>query len=121
MLMIGTNNVGSDSPEQIADGVKAIIKTIQEKSPHTKVLLLAVFPRANLKTGERNKKIDEINAIIKNLHHGQKVKYLDIGQKFLVDGNMSKDIMPDFLHLSARGYAIWTEAITPTLTEMLKN
>ena len=29
--------------------------------------------------------------------------------------------MPDFLHLSARGYEIWAEAILPTLNDMLKS
>jgi lysophospholipase L1-like esterase len=27
--------------------------------------------------------------------------------------------MPDFLHLSAKGYAIWADAIEPTLKAML--
>src|SRR5207237_9355722 len=46
VLMIGTNNSGRDSAEQIAEGITLIVKTIQEKSPKTKVLLLGVFPRA---------------------------------------------------------------------------
>ena len=118
VLMIGTNNTGGHNADQIAGGIGAIVKTIQEKSPKTKVLLLAVFPRADRKTGEMVKKIDEINAIIKKLD-SKTVKYIDIGEKFLVDGKMSKDIMPDYLHLSTRGYEIWAEAITPTLKEML--
>lgn len=45
VLMIGTNNTGSDSAEQIAAGVTAIVKEIHKQSPNTKVLLLAIFPR----------------------------------------------------------------------------
>src|SRR5438270_8204079 len=53
MLMIGTNNTGGHSAEQIADGITAIVKHIHHKSPHTKVLLLAVFPRVKiLRTGQ---------------------------------------------------------------------
>ncbi|MCI0737506.1 MAG: GDSL-type esterase/lipase family protein [Gemmataceae bacterium] len=120
MLMIGTNNTGGHSAEQIAEGITDIVKTIHQKSPDTKILLLAVFPRAN-KTGDLNTKIPEINKIIAKLDNGRTVKYLDIGEKLLVDGKMSKDIMPDHLHLSGRGYEIWGAAVTPTIHTMLKN
>src|SRR5262245_40480610 len=45
VLMIGTNNVGRDSAEQIAEGITAIVREIHKRSPSTKVLLLGVFPR----------------------------------------------------------------------------
>jgi len=46
---------------------------------------------------------------------------LDIGDKFLQpDGSISKDIMPDFLHLSAAGYQIWADAIETKLAELMK-
>jgi lysophospholipase L1-like esterase len=120
VLMIGTNNAGNDSAEQIADGVTAIVKHIQHKSPHTKVLLLAVFPRGKMIPNGGNTKIIEINKIIAKLDDGGKsVKHLDIGQKFMKDGQIPADIMPDYLHLSEAGYQIWADAITPTLKDML--
>jgi lysophospholipase L1-like esterase len=122
MLMIGTNNVRADSAEQIAEGVAAIVKTVRQKSPTTKVLLLAVFPRGENAGNPDREKIAQINKIISKLDDGKNVRYLDIGQKFLQeDGTLTKEIMPDFLHLSARGYAIWGEAVAPLLAEMLKD
>ena len=35
------------------------------------------------------------------------------------DGSIAKDIMPDFLHLTPKGYAIWAEAIEPTLARLM--
>ncbi len=122
VLMIGTNNSGRDSAEQIAQGITLIIKTIQEKSPTTKVLLLGIFPRGEKAGTPIRGKLAQVNQIVAKLDDGGKtVKYLDIGDKFLEkDGSLSRAIMPDFLHLSPRGYEIWAEAITPTLQEMLK-
>jgi lysophospholipase L1-like esterase len=122
VLMIGTNNSGRDSAEQIAEGITLIVKTIREKSPTTKVLLLGIFPRGPQAGTKIREKLANVNKIISKLDdEGKTVKYLDIGPKFLeANGSLSKDIMPDFLHLSARGYEIWAEAITPTLTDMLK-
>ena len=120
VLMIGTNNTGSDSAAQIAEGVEAIVKTIRTKSPTTKVMLLAVFPRGAEPGTPVRAKIDEINKTISKLDDGANVRYLDIGTKFLKDdGTLTKDIMPDFLHLSAKGYDIWAASIEAKLKELL--
>ena len=122
VLMIGTNNLGGNTDEQIAEGVKTIVEEIHKQKPETKVLLLGIFPRAASAKDSARTKIKEINEMISKLDDGGKhVKYLDIGDKFLDgEGNLSKDIMPDYLHPNAKGYGIWAEAIDPTLKQMLK-
>jgi lysophospholipase L1-like esterase len=120
VLMIGTNNSSGDSAEAIAGGVTKIVKTIREKSPKTKILLLAVFPRGE-KPSPIREKIKAVNDIIAKLDDRQHVFYLDIGDKFLeAEGTLTKEIMPDFLHLSQKGYQIWADAITPTLADLMK-
>ena len=122
VVMIGTNNSGRDSAEQIAEGITLIVKTIHKKTPNTKVLLLGVFPRGKDAGTPIRAKLAKINDIISKLDDGGKtVKYLDIGEKFLSsDGSLSKEVMPDALHLSGKGYEIWAEAINPTLQGLLK-
>ena len=118
-LMIGTNNSRDNSADEIAAGITTIVKTLRDKLPKTKVLLLAVFPRGE-KPNPTREKLAAVNAAIAKLHDGKTVRYLDIGPSFRgPDGTISKDIMPDFLHLSVGGYQIWADAIQPTLHEML--
>lgn len=120
VLMIGTNNVGGHSAEQIAGGITAIVDTIHKKSPSTKVLLLGVFPRDAKPDSPRRAKIAKINQIISDLGKRDYVRYMDIGQKFLKDdGTLTRDVMPDLLHLSEQGYTIWGDAIAPTVRQML--
>jgi beta-glucosidase len=119
VLMIGTNNSGSDSAAEIAQGITAIVKELRNRLPETKVLLLGVFPRG-AKTDEKRSKLEEVNRQIARLDDGSHVTYLDIGKAFLSpDGTLSREIMPDYLHLSARGYRIWAEAMEPTLWRLL--
>lgn len=123
VLMIGTNNSGSDEAPGIAKGVTKIVETIHEKSPTTKVLLLAVFPRGSKPDGAfgpQQAKLKEVNAILAKLDNGKSVHYLDIGEKFLTGGVLKAEIMPDFLHLSKAGYQIWADAISPKLAELTK-
>jgi lysophospholipase L1-like esterase len=121
VVMIGTNNLSSNTDEQIEAGIKAVVKAVREKSPTTKVLLLGIFPR-DAKAGTKYRtRIISINKEIAKLDDGKNVRYLDIGEKFLGEnGGITKEIMPDYLHLTTRGYEIWAEAITPTLRDLLK-
>jgi lysophospholipase L1-like esterase len=122
VLMIGTNNVAIDSAEGIAKGITRIVETIRSQQPQAKILLLAVFPRGEKASNNPHRdKLKEVNATIAKLDDGQHIHYLDIGEKFLqADGSLSKEIMPDYLHLSPAGYQIWADAISPKLAELMK-
>jgi beta-glucosidase len=121
VLMIGTNNSNRDdnTAEEIGAGIEAIVKRLREKLPETKVLILAIFPRGEQPNPQREKnaKASEIAA---KLADNKMVYYLDIGPKFLGDGgSLSKDIMPDYLHLTPKGYEIWATAIEPTVAQLM--
>ncbi|MCA9105093.1 MAG: GDSL family lipase [Planctomycetales bacterium] len=120
VIMIGTNNAGSNSSAEIAEGVKVIVGQIREKSPDTQILLLATFPRGASADDPRRQVNNGSNEIIQGYAEDDHVTYLDIGPKFLSeDGSLSTDIMPDRLHLSEAGYQIWAESIEPTLKELM--
>jgi lysophospholipase L1-like esterase len=135
VLMIGTNNTGHQGrpqaelngaiynckAEHTADGVRAILNKLHAKLPDTKVLLLGIFPRGADATDPMRKQNAETNALISKYADGQKVHYLDISSTFLQpDGTLSKDIMPDLLHLSEKGYDLWAAAIEAKVKELLK-
>ena len=122
VLMIGTNNTGhrKDPPKAIAAGIEKIIERIKSKSPDTKILLLGIFPRAQKLNDPQRKNNDDTNALISKLSDNKNVIYLNINERFLLpDGTLSKEIMPDLLHPKQKGYAIWAEAIEPTLRTLL--
>lgn len=129
VLMIGTNNsghVGEEpgydcTPEQTADGIRAILQRLRAKCPKAKILLLGIFPRGEENTDVKRQRNEKVNAIIKGYADDKKVFYLDIGEKFLKpNGDLSVVNMPDMLHLSPTGYEIWADAIAPTVRRLLK-
>ncbi len=121
MLMIGTNNANAgQKPEDIAAGVKAIVEKLRDKLPQTKVLVLGIFPRGADDQDPIRRRNVKANEIIARLADDKMVFYLDIGDKFLEpDRKLSKTIMPDLLHLSPKGYAIWAEAVEPTIAKLM--
>jgi lysophospholipase L1-like esterase len=128
VLMIGTNNTGHvgrpqaeiggakyhSSAEHTASGVKAILDHLRAKLPETKVLVLGIFPRGEKPADGMRKQNEATNALIAKFADNQHVFYKDISQTFLTaDGTLTREIMPDLLHLSEKGYDMWAEAILP--------
>jgi lysophospholipase L1-like esterase len=129
VLLIGTNNTGVEtngSPrnttEEAIEGVTLVVKTLRAKLPDSKILMMAVFPRGDPKGPPAGStQIKELNTAIAKLADGKSVRFVDIGAKFLnADGTVSKELMPDLLHPSPKGYEIWAAAIKEPLAEMMK-
>lgn len=119
MLMIGTNNIGRNTSEEIAEGIGAIVLKLRKSFPESKILLLGIFPRGPANDPARQT-IREINNTISKLDDGDKVHYLDIGAKFLnPEGKIPADVMSDALHPSGKGYEIWAEAVETPLRKLM--
>ena len=166
VLMIGTNNIGGHTAEQIAGGIKAVVEELKRQKPGIRVLVLGVFPRGGSSDADRsveqvaagvkpineelakekpdakrlnaavrglerqpgtipaarlNKKVGEINAIVAKLDDGKTVFFKDIGKEFLdPTGGLSGEVMPDYLHLSGKGYDLWGRAIKADIEKLVK-
>ncbi|MES2697238.1 MAG: GDSL-type esterase/lipase family protein [Verrucomicrobiota bacterium] len=134
VLMLGTNNTGTHTADEIAAADAKIVSMIRAKLPEAKVLVLAVFPRGPRKdkdgkipettiadAAKRQSIIDGVNAQLAKLADGKKVHFLDINAAFLgQDGKIPFSIMPDQLHPNAAGYQLWADAMQPTLTKLMQ-
>lgn len=128
VLMIGTNNTGLErdgktprnATPEVIEGVTAVVSELRTRFPETRILFLAIFPRGE-KAAPQRLQIAEVNRAVARLHDGKHVYFLDIGAKFLdADGNIPREVMPDLLHPSEKGYQIWADAIWEPLKDLLK-
>jgi lysophospholipase L1-like esterase len=120
VLLIGTNNSNRDdnTEAEILEGVLAVVKEIRERLPETQLLVLGIFPRGQSFSAQRGK-ILQVNQALAKVADGAMVHYVDFGSQLIEpNGSLSEEIMPDYLHLSERGYEIWAETIEPKLTEL---
>lgn len=121
VLLIGTNNLGSNSAGEIVEGITAIVTELHKQHAQTPVLVMGLFPRRPDAANPVRNKIQDINKQIAKLDNGKDTRFLDIGQQLLeTDGTLSKEIMFDYLHLTEKGYQIWADAVRPMLEDLLK-
>jgi lysophospholipase L1-like esterase len=126
VLAIGTNNLYADhnsgTDEEIAAGIETIVKSLREKVPTAKILLLGILPRQNDYFSGR---VLKINKRISKLADEKTVRFLDMDAKFEKTpgkGDVNEELyVPDKLHLSAKGYEVWAETMKPVFEEMVKD
>ena len=111
--------------EQVVAGVKPINEELAKGQPDAKRLNAAVRElerlRGTIPAARLNKKVGEINAIVAKLADGKTVFFKDIGKEFLdPTGGLSGEVMPDYLHLSGKGYDLWGRAIKADIEKLVK-
>jgi lysophospholipase L1-like esterase len=124
VLLIGTNNLGhgtSNADETLA-GMVAVARQLAAQCPDATIHLLEIFPRGERFNAMRGD-ILQINQALRSFAASEnaalgsaRFRTHAIGDRFVrPDGSIPRDLMPDSLHLTPAGYAIWAEAIVPEL------
>lgn len=128
VLLIGTNNVPTNTGLEIAAAMRKVVSIMRSKLPDTIILLHTIFPRGpqkpELASQENPYYMDIVNAANKEIAaiaDGDMVRLVDIGDRFLDEaGNIDTTLMPDQLHLVEPGYVIWGEVLQELLAGIMK-
>ncbi|HLI97619.1 MAG TPA: GDSL-type esterase/lipase family protein, partial [Candidatus Baltobacteraceae bacterium] len=124
VVMIGTNNIPSDSAAETESGIDAVIGTIERKLPSTKILLLGILPSGRANPIEERRR--EVNGYLAGRYaEDDRVTYLDVGSILYKDGVLQTNLFYDpkeygapALHPDTTGQRLMAEAIEPTLTRL---
>ena len=129
VLSIGSNNNGVNGAKvtDTVAGIRACLDVIARKQPQAKVVLLAYQPRAvGTKDGDPAKdngadlRNRETSAAMERMADGNRIIYVDVYDRFLVDGRLPKALSDDYLHPTEKGYGIIRAALEPVLEEIMR-
>ena len=121
VLLIGADNLrAGNTPGQTAEGIVECVRALHGAAPQAQVFVYGVFPFGEKASDPCRARVKETNArVAEALAADAKATFRDIGGKFLdANGDLPKDVMHDFLHPTAKGYAIWEEAILSDLSSL---
>ncbi len=115
----GDNDLAAKrTPKQVRDDFAAFTKAVHEKLPKTKIHFIPVKP--SLKRWDIYDQQKEANALVKEYcAKDSRLGYIDIVPVMLgPDGKPIEELfVKDGLHLSPKGYELWTKAVTKALAD----
>lgn len=115
LLYSGDNDLWNSkkTPKKVFEDYQTFMALIQQKLPNTKVAIISLRPslaRESMMPQQR-----ELNALFKQYckKHRKKAYIIDMYERLLTpDGRPNGDyLVEDKLHLNAKGYEVWTQAI----------
>lgn len=117
-LLIGTNDLAhGKNPEQIVSNTAKICKILRDNLNGVEIFILSQYPITRTKNIyspvccllRSNKRLVEINNLLRQLCKEQNYTYIDIYNHLADDkGRMKKDLTLEGLHLSTKGYLLVT-------------
>ena len=140
IIMIGTNNIQQDSPEAVAEGIRAIVDFIQTTYPPkkdgdklistVKITICSVLPRKEKekvikKIEQLNDQLAQLAQLSKEAKKGLEFQFVDWCKHFCIPstanpivyryGCLNPDLYDDDVHLNVKGYAIFTQLLESLL------
>ncbi len=99
-LMIGTNNIGYSSEEEIVGGIENLMTAIRSRRPEARLTLIGIFPRAN-----HEALVKRLNVGLENVARRQGVEFRNPGAALLLDsGKIDASLFRGGLHPNEAGY-----------------
>ena len=124
VLQAGTNNLPGNGAadaskvEEVVSSIKSLVSLLQNKSPNSKTVLTALFPRTQ--NPALSSTIQQINDQLEKWTDGKSIRFLNINSK-LTDssGALLPGMSDDGLHFTEKSYQVWADELKPILHEIL--
>lgn len=118
ILNIGANN-WMHSEKEIIQGINNLLHELNSQKPKSVVILHGIFPQGELSSDPVRAKLLKVNQSLQKIRN-KNIRFVDLTSNFLnADLSLSREIMPDFLHLSKKGYAIWGNQLRPIIKTII--
>jgi lysophospholipase L1-like esterase len=107
-LWIGTNNLETNTDQEIVTGIECLAKAIEIRQPQAKLYIVGILPRRNLE-----KRISMLNTKIKAMANKLNHPFMDLSPLVTSsDGKIIESLFLDGLHPNEKGYQLIGEKLS---------
>ena len=108
VVMIGTNNLGTDTDEDIIAGLEHLLEAIRQRQPRAEIRVVGLLPRRG-----QEQRVKDVNVRMRAMAELGGYDYVDVGASLLQqDGKIVEACFTDGLHPNEEGYGRIVEQIT---------
>ena len=117
VVIIGTNNVNRNTPQEIRVAVVQIVDELRKVWAQTSLVVVGILPRQLPEGQARQRRIDAVNALLADSFRSREgVIFLHLRDEFLSGDGLNRALYEaDGIHLSAAGYDRLTQSVAPTI------
>ncbi len=118
-FMGGVNGIGSTSLEEYKLMYDSLFTQIKDRIPDAKLYVESMLPLNPCKYDMYcdNKKIKQVNAILKNIANKHNLIYIDLYSVYEDNDTLPMKVSKDGIHLKSECYDKWAETIRPYIIE----
>ena len=115
-IMTGINNVAMEDFDFL-DSYLNVVEQLVSAYPQGRIFIHSLLPTLLPWVG--NSSIQEVNRSLARIAEEKGTGYIDLYSRFVNEkgGPVKEYLLPDGVHLSDRGYAVWAEAIEGTIKQ----
>jgi lysophospholipase L1-like esterase len=120
VLMIGVNNLFRNRPDQVVQGIQQIVLSIRLFSPRSRILLMGILPFGNLLPVRRAAALVNLSLALMD-DGGRTIRFVNTAPLYLLPNRLvNRVLLSDGVHPSFWGYAVWANAMNPSLVDLLR-
>ena len=101
VLMIGTNNIGLSTDDDIVEGLQFLLKQIEIRQPDAEIKVIGILPRR-----DHEEIVKSLNEHISVMSGRNGWHFIDVGEKLMKNGRIDEDLFSDGLHPNDNGYSL---------------
>jgi len=116
VIYAGSNDINAGkSPEIVFGDFVALVRKIKSHCPNARISYISIAP--NPARWAQVDKVRKANALIADYCRRHQIDFIDVFPRMLgPDGQPRPELfVSDRLHMNAKGYALWREAVRPHL------
>ena len=101
VVMIGTNNLGTDTDEDIVAGIEHLLAAIRVRQPKAQIRVVGLLPRSG-----QEQRVKDVNMRLRAMAELGGYDYVDVGASLVQeDGKIVETCFTDGLHPNEEGYS----------------
>ena len=113
VLLMGTNNLGKNTNEEIIDGINELVRAVRHRQPKTEIYVAGILPRSG-----QEARVAALNELLQARLKSDEATYIDMSSEMIQpNGRIIKELFTDGLHPNQKGYQRMAKMLEKVMME----
>ena len=113
ILLMGTNNLGRNTNDEIIDGINELVRAVRHRQPKAEIYVAGILPRSG-----QEARVAALNELLQARLKSDEATYIDMTSEMIQpNGRIIKELFTDGLHPNKEGYQRMAKMLEKAIKE----